>query len=1148
MMPRVMVGTAVVVLIFVAVAIGVFAGMQLSGPSQETEGTGSDQRESEREVVYKIIYIGEPVSIALPPEENAEVAHESGARIVVPAGAVAVETTVSVAEVEPPTGALEVDRAYDFSVGDAELLEPVTVHIPFELDEGQDFSGIYALHWNEDLNDWDPVYGVVDESTSTIAVSTSDLSVYSAAWVSVSAECTATPNVVHYGDRVKISSTGASLTSGSISIYMAPFITKEPTGREVPLEPDATSQIASVGASGDFELTHDLAPLAPGQYLVHCRMFWETAGRDVELREIQGPGGPVALSVEESVTWGAVQAKPPYLHPNIASPGVIPADGGSIVIEFTTEGPGAGEISPPWVEVSLAGVSLESKQSQSCGETPNDEHSSRCWMAEFILPPSSGPFDLEHVVTVSSDEIYGTLTGSFIVSGDPEATLPGLENLASIDPGSIVRVSEVACSPTDLYLIFIVSNPVTSLSLDSVGGRLEVGSDGYISHLYPLATFGDDIELWFDIAVKIGWTVASIGAGLINPVAGIVIALVGTAFEVADSLIEAQGDQELEEMKLGNYVEVESLGVPVPGRVQPFLVHVRRLSPGENWELSMTAFWEESGNVTKTLYPYDSVTSLTINCPVEALTIEASDGTANPGVATGVTTGTTDSTTQTGTETPSTTATDPVSPATIREVLTALYDATDGPNWHNQGNWFSGRPIDEWHGVSIDTTHRLIALDLSGNRLSGEIPPELGRLTDLKGISFSGNQLTGEIPPELGNLTNLEGLNLQGNQLTGQIPGALGNLINLANLSLQGNQLTGQIPAELGNLTNLQSLDLSKNQLNGQIPAALGNLTRLRTLNLNENRLSGQIPAAMGNMTYLARLDLTENQLSGQIPAELGSLPGLFNLTLHGNQFSGCLPPKLDSLANSDVFGFALPFCVEAAPPSTGPAAADRAALVAFADGAILGRNWLTTAPIGRWGGVKTNDDGRVISLVVSGFNVRQEHLSQLTSLEVLRLTNLRGGIPPDLGNLTNLRELSLSGTTIIPNRGSLRPSLGGEIPAELGNLANLEILNLDSWGWGGEIPAQLGNLTNLRELIIRGAGSQLTGEIPVELGNLTQLRRLALESDLLRGEIPRELGNLVNLEALSLSGNNLTGCLPSAFERLSMSAFVALGFPLCAK
>ena len=505
-------------------------------------------------------------------------------------------------------------------------------------------------------------------------------------------------------------------------------------------------------------------------------------------------------------------------------------------------------------------------------------------------------------------------------------------------------------------------------------------------------------------------------------------------------------------------------------------------------------------------------------------------------------------TTTTGVATP---ATDPVSPATIREVLTALYDATDGPNWHDQGGWFSGRPIDEWHGVSIDATHRLIGLNLSGNRLSGEIPPELGRLTDLKGIAFSGNQLTGEIPPELGNLTNLEGLNLQDNQLTGQLPGALGNLNSFANLNLQGNQLTGQIPAELGNLTNLQSLDLSKNQLNGQIPAALGNLTRLRTLNLNENQLSGQIPAAMGNMTYLARLDLTENQLSGQIPAELGSLPVLFNLTLYGNQFRGCLPPKLDSLANTDVYGFALPYCVEAAPPPTGPAADDRAALVAFADGTIKGRNWLTTAPIGRWEGVKTNDDGRVISLVVPGSEVQPEHLSQLTSLEVLRLGRFRGSIPRELGNLTNLRELSISGWTIhIPGtRSSERyPSLRGEIPAELGNLANLEILRLDSWGWTGEIPAELGNLTNLRELIIRGYSSQLTGGIPVELGNLTQLRRLQLESDLLGGEIPVELGNLVNLETLALSWHAVGGCLPSAFDWLPMAQFQAMGLPFCAK
>ena len=37
-----------------------------------------------------------------------------------------------------------------------------------------------------------------------------------------------------------------------------------------------------------------------------------------------------------------------------------------------------------------------------------------------------------------------------------------------------------------------------------------------------------------------------------------------------------------------------------------------------------------------------------------------------------------------------------------------------------------------------------------------------------------GNELTGEIPPELGNLTNLNWLDLSNNQLTG-VPSQVGN-------------------------------------------------------------------------------------------------------------------------------------------------------------------------------------------------------------------------------------------------------------------------------------------------------------------------------------------------------------------------------------
>ena len=34
--------------------------------------------------------------------------------------------------------------------------------------------------------------------------------------------------------------------------------------------------------------------------------------------------------------------------------------------------------------------------------------------------------------------------------------------------------------------------------------------------------------------------------------------------------------------------------------------------------------------------------------------------------------------------------------------LTALYETTGGPNWTSRGNWGTGRPLGEWHGVSVD--------------------------------------------------------------------------------------------------------------------------------------------------------------------------------------------------------------------------------------------------------------------------------------------------------------------------------------------------------------------------------------------------------------------------------------------------------------
>ena len=151
-------------------------------------------------------------------------------------------------------------------------------------------------------------------------------------------------------------------------------------------------------------------------------------------------------------------------------------------------------------------------------------------------------------------------------------------------------------------------------------------------------------------------------------------------------------------------------------------------------------------------------------------------------------------------------------------------------------------------------------------------------------------------------------------------------------------------------------------------------------------------------------------------------------------------------------------------------------------------RNWLAEKPAGQWHGVTTDRAGRV------------------TGLD-LEENNLRGVIPPEIGNLDSLEQVFLDGN-----------ELTGAIPPELGNLADLEWLGLSGNELSGTIPLELGNLGSLEGL---GLGdNNLTGAIPRELGNLDSLQSLWLGRNNLTGAIPRELGNLGSLDWLGLGYN----------------------------
>ena len=100
-------------------------------------------------------------------------------------------------------------------------------------------------------------------------------------------------------------------------------------------------------------------------------------------------------------------------------------------------------------------------------------------------------------------------------------------------------------------------------------------------------------------------------------------------------------------------------------------------------------------------------------------------------------------------------------------------------------------------------------------------------------------------------------------------------------------------------------------------------------------------------------------------------------------------------------------------------------------------RRWNLSSSLNTWYGVTTNNAGRVTAL----------HLDN---------NNLHGFIPPELGDLPDLRILDLSNN-----------NLSGLIPPELGDLSDLQVLHLDENRLRGELPAALGRLRNLGALTL---------------------------------------------------------------------------------
>ncbi|XP_039133373.1 probable leucine-rich repeat receptor-like protein kinase At5g49770 [Dioscorea cayenensis subsp. rotundata] len=204
----------------------------------------------------------------------------------------------------------------------------------------------------------------------------------------------------------------------------------------------------------------------------------------------------------------------------------------------------------------------------------------------------------------------------------------------------------------------------------------------------------------------------------------------------------------------------------------------------------------------------------------------------------------------------------------------------------------------------LGNLQHLTILDLNYNKLSGPIPPSLGNLSSLYWFDITENEISGTIPisdginPGLDMLRRTEHFHFGGNKLSGNIPPELFHSgMVMEHLICNNNNFTGSIPSTLNLVPSLEALRLDGNKLTGPVPTTINSLTSMKELYLSNNLLTGPLPNLTG-MNALDYVDLSNNSFDvSDVPPWFSSLPSLTTLLLEHSQVQGGIPAGLFSFS-----------------------------------------------------------------------------------------------------------------------------------------------------------------------------------------------------------------------------------------------------------